>query len=414
MASERDSRTQGGPCRGDTAAPPEVGDLFAAAPLPVAELDDAQRLACLRLIRSDNVGPVTFRELINRYGGATAALDALPELSRRAGHGRPIRICPADRAEAELENAARHGARPIFTIEPGYPVRLAQIDAPPPLIYIKGDTALLSAPGVAVVGARLASAAGLKLARLFAHGLGRAGLVVVSGLARGIDAAAHEVSLDTGTVAVVAGGLDIIYPPENADLHAAIAERGCIVSENPCGFEPRGQDFPRRNRLISGISLGVLVVEAARRSGTLSTARRAAEQNRDVFAIPGNPLDPRAEGTNHLLKGGATLVTEPADVLAALEPLTGLGRRVFREAPAVPYATQPPQLMPPAEPGDTDRDSVLTALGAAPVAIDDIATATGLDIRVVRGVLIELDLAGRIERHGAQLVSLAVEPPKGA
>lgn len=385
----------------------EGADLFAKAPLPVAELDDAQRLACLRLIRSENVGPVTFRELVNHFGGARAALDALPELSGRIGRGKRLKICPADKAEAELAAAARLGARPLFTIEPGYPVNLAQIDVPPPLIYAKGDCKLLHAASVGIVGARQASAAGTKLARLFGQELGRAGLVIVSGLARGIDAAAHEAALATGTVAVLAGGVDNVYPPENARLYEQIAERGCIVSEMPCGFQPRGQDFPRRNRLISGISLGVLVVEAARRSGTLSTARRAAEQNREVFAIPGHPLDPRAEGTNHLLKSGATLVTEPADVLQALEPLTGLGQGAFRELGPPPETYTAPPAAPPEDPDDNVRQRVVQALGPAPVSVDDICRATGHDIRIVRTVLIELDLAGLTERHGAQLVSLA-------
>lgn len=388
----------------------ESGDLFTPAPLPTAELDDAQRLACVRLIRSQNVGPITFRELINRYGGAQQALEALPHISRKAGHGKPISICPVEAAEAELAAAHRYGARPLFTIEPGYPLRLAQIETPPPMVYIKGNAELLAQPGIGIVGARQASAAGVKLARLFGQQLGKAGLIIVSGLARGVDAAAHEAAMESGTVAVLAGGLDNIYPPENAALHAQIADRGCLVSEMPCGFQPRGKDFPRRNRLISGISLGVLVVEAAKRSGTLSTARRAAEQNREVFAIPGNPLDPRAEGTNYLLKTGAVLVTEPRDILEALEPLTGIGRRSFREVASTQQAYDPMPLNTAPDPGEDERANVLATLGAAPVAIDDIVRATGLDIRVVRAVLIELDLLGLTERHGAQLVSLANDP----
>lgn len=375
---------------------------FTAAPLPVATLDDKQRLACLRLIRSENVGPVTFRELINRFGGASEALDALPELSRRGG--RAIRICDAATAERELEQAAKAGAAPIFTIEPGYPRNLAVLDMPPPLIYVKGQVALLQEPTVAIVGPREASAAGRKLARIFSAALGEAGLVIASGLARGIDGVAHETALATGTIAVLAGGVDMIYPPEHAELYQQICERGCVISEMPCGFTPRGSDFPRRNRIISGISLGVLIVEAARRSGTLTTARRASEQGREVFAIPGHPLDPRAEGTNMLLKEGATLVTEPADILAALEPLTAQGQRIFREVatshPVLPFTPEPPPDI-----ADHDRDRVLSALGPHPVEVDEIARATGLSIRSVRAILIELDLAGRIERHGAALVS---------
>lgn len=390
-----------------------TGDLFASSPLPVAPLEDAERLACLRLIRSENVGPITFRELIKRFGNAQKALDALPSLSRKFSRGKQIRVCRVEEAEAELEKARQFGAKPIFALEPEYPLRLAQIDAPPPLIYAIGDTTLLQKPSVAIVGARQASAAGLKLARLFGQELGRGGLVVVSGLARGIDRAAHEAGLETGTVAVVAGGLDVIYPPDNADLHKAISEAGCLISEMPCGFQPRGKDFPRRNRLISGVSLGVLVVEAARRSGTLTTARMAGEQNRDLFAIPGNPLDPRAEGTNFLLKHrNALLVTEPRDILEALSPMTGEGR-VFREIPGLDeneYHHYPPviseQTAPVAEPGERERASVLQALGPAPVSIDDIVRATNLDIRQVRAIVLELDLAGLTEWHGEQLVSL--------
>ncbi len=397
-------------------------DLFNTAPLPVAELDDSQRLACLRLIRSENVGPITFRELINRYGGAGQALDALPELSRRAGHGKPIRICPREYAERELEAADACGAVPVFTIEPGYPAQLAQLEAPPPLVYLRGNAAIVARPAVAIVGARMASAAGMKIAATFANELGASGLVIVSGLARGIDAKAHEAALETGTVAVLAGGVDNIYPPENADLHAAIAERGCLVSEMPCGFKPRGQDFPRRNRLISGMSLGVVVVEAARRSGTLSTARRAAEQNREVFAVPGHPLDPRAEGTNHLLKTGAILVTEAADVISHLRPLAGAGNPgAFRETAPVQSAfdTSPVAsagtegTQEPSDAGNGDdgrtRARLLSALGPAPCSLDDLAETCGISIREVRTILIELDLAGLTERHGAQLVSLRTD-----
>lgn len=378
---------------------------FTAAPLPVATLDDTERLACLRLIRTDNVGPVTFRELINHYGGATRALEALPELAARGGNRRRIRITTKAEAERELERAAKAGAKPVFTIEPGYPPALAAIEAPPPMLYVRGNAGLLTRPAVAVVGSRQASAAGHKLTRQFAHGLGHAGYVVVSGLARGIDAAAHEAALDTGTVAVVAGGVDIVYPPENTILTQAIAENGAIVSDMPPGFQPRAKDFPRRNRIISGIALGILVVEAAKRSGTLVTARLAGEQGREVFAVPGHPLDPRAEGTNGLLKRGATLVTEPADIIEALSPLSGLSpdAAFADQHPAQSWDAPPP--LPPPLLDDSDRARVLEALGASPVDIDALVRATGLDTRALNVVLIELDLAGRIVRHGAGLVS---------
>lgn len=383
----------------------ETRDLFEPAPLPVAPLDDAARLACLRLIRSENVGPVTFRELINHYGGAQQALEALPEIARRGG--RTIRICPRDRALAELDHAAKLGAVPLFTIEPGYPALLAHLDVPPPLVYVKGRTGHLASPAVAIVGSRLASATGLAFARRIAAELGASGFVTVSGLARGIDAAVHEATLATGTIAVLAGGIDFIYPPENAALQDQIGREGCLVTEMPPGFEPRARDFPRRNRLVSGMSAGVVVVEAAKRSGTLVTARLAAEQGREVFAVPGHPLDPRAEGTNALIKGGATMITSAEDVIEALAPI--LSDRLVAREPAAAFvsAAVPAPLRPPPVPlGSEHRDLIATALGPAPVSADDLARATGLDARQVRAVLMELDLAGVIERHGASLVSL--------
>jgi DNA processing protein len=377
------------------------------APLPQAPLNAAHRLACLRLIRSDNVGPVTFRELINHYGGAEEALAALPELSRKGGRREALRICPRDVAEAELQAAGKLGAQPLFTIEPGYPPALAAVDVPPPLLYAKGNIGHLARPMVAIVGARNGSAAGQKLTRMFASELGAAGFVIASGLARGIDAAAHEAAMDTGTVAVLAGGIDNVYPPENAALQRRISEQGCLITENPPGFVPRAQDFPRRNRIISGVSLGVLIVEAARRSGTLITARMAGEQGREVFAVPGHPLDPRAEGTNALLKTGATLVTEPQDVVSVLAPM-------LREAPAptfgvVSAATDSTRPSPPAQPQplpDVDRERLLAALGPAPVDVDELGRATGLSPRAIQIALLELALAGRVERHGHQMVSL--------
>jgi DNA processing protein len=383
--------------------PKRESELPLVAALPVAELGEAERIACLRLIRSENVGPVTFRELINHYGSAQAALAAVPELSRRAG--RTIRLCTREAAEAELERARNAGARPLFTIEPGYPKALAVLDAPPPLLYVKGRSELLNRPIVAVVGSRQCSAAGSKLARHFAAELSRAGYVVASGLARGIDSVAHEAALYHGTIAVLAGGIDLVYPPENEALQAAIASRGCLITEMPFGVVPRAKDFPRRNRIISGIALGVLIVEAARRSGTLVTARFAAEQGRDVFAVPGHPLDPRAEGTNKLLKSGATLVTEPDDLLSALAPLTRPPNYHLRDEAEADFApgivTEPP---PPLS--DHDRDRVVAALGPAPIDVDSLVRGTGLSIRAVQAALIELALAGRIERHGNGLLSL--------
>jgi DNA processing protein len=369
-----------------------------------ASMSASERLAALRLVRSENVGPVTYRDLLRHYRSAEAALAALPELSHRGGYRRPIRICPREEAEAELDRAASQGAQLIFVHEPSYPSPLAALEAPPPLLYTKGELPLLRRATVAIVGARQCSAAGTKLAAQFAAEIGRAGYIIASGLARGIDGAAHQAALDTGTVAVLAGGLDVVYPPEHAGLQQSIGERGCLVSEMPFGFVPRGKDFPRRNRIVSGLSLGVVIVEAARRSGSLVTARLAAEQGREVFAIPGHPLDPRAEGTNKLLKSGATLVTEPEDVLSALTPLTRHRPPQLREEPELPPTAQEPL-------SGLDRDRVVGALGPAPIDVDSLARSTGLTSRSVQVALLELSLAGRIERHGGGLVSLATPEP---
>ncbi|MDX2157370.1 MAG: DNA-processing protein DprA [Hyphomicrobiaceae bacterium] len=392
----------------------------------MAVLDDAGRLACLRLIRSENVGPVTFRELINHYGGAEKALAVLPELSRRAGRSGAIAICPASRAEAELEAARRLGARPIFTIEPGYPPALASLDAPPPLLYVKGREELLGRPMVAMVGSRNASAAGTRMARMLATRIGAEGYVVVSGLARGIDSATHEAALATGTVAVLAGGIDFVYPPENEDLYARIADKGCLVTELPPGFQPRAQDFPRRNRIISGVALATIVVEAAKRSGSLITARTANEQGRLVMAVPGHPLDPRAEGPNGLIRQGAIMITSADEVVAELAPL----RHRAPGAEPRPTLAEPPVSTPlPAPrgqagtgsirrsadagiPGSSPVDAVeavLGVLGPAPATLDEVARAAGIPAHVAKVALLELALAGRIEQHGGQLVSLRSE-----
>ena len=405
------------------AEPPQLPFAQTPAPLPQAALDATQRLACLRLIRSENIGPVTFRELINRFGGASRALEALPELSRRGGRGKPLRICTADAAEAELEAAARIGAHPLFTIEPDYPPLLAHLEMPPPLIYAKGRLELLTRASVAIVGSRDASAAGRTLTRKLAFDLGQAGYVVVSGMARGIDAVAHQAALGTGTIAVLAGGLDVVYPPEHAAMHDEIGSSGCLVTEMPPGFMPRGQDFPRRNRIISGIANAVAVIEAARRSGTLITARMANEQGREVFAVPGHPLDPRAEGTNQLLRDGATLLRSAEDIIEALGP-TLKARFSFREPEAPPdwlmdpvdmagpsAAETKPETSPPPYNAENERARVLAVLGPSPVNIDELVRVTGLSVRVIQATILELSLAGRIERHGQNLVSLL---PDGA
>ena len=294
-------------------------------------MTDASRAAWLRLIRSDNVGPVTFRQLINHFGSAADALEALPELARRGGARARIRIASAEEVERELAAARAFGARFVALGEDDYPHHLTTVEGPPPLLALKGGPGVCRRPAVAIVGARNASLAGRKMAGILARGLGESGFVVTSGLARGIDASAHEASLDTGTIAVFAGGLDRLYPPENAGLADRIVETGgALVSEMPFGWEPRARDFPRRNRLISGIALGVVVVEAALRSGSLHTARFAGEQGREVFAVPGSPLDPRAEGANDLIRNGATLVTSAAHVVEALSPIVGAASNLPR------------------------------------------------------------------------------------
>jgi DNA processing protein len=373
---------------------------MASAGAAAAEISAEERLAALQLARSENVGPVTFRELIAHCGSAQAALKALPELSRRGG--RSVRIASRAGAEAELARAKKAGASLLVLTEAAYPRALSAIEAAPPVLYLKGDKALLERPVVAVVGSRQCSAAGGKLARNFSLELARAGYVVASGLARGIDSIAHEAALPHGTIAVLAGGIDVVYPPENAGLHARIGEEGCLVTEMPMGFQPRGKDFPRRNRIISGLALGVLVIEAARRSGTLVTARYAAEQGREVFAVPGHPLDPRAEGTNKLLKSGATLVTEADDLLSALAPMT----TATTARPTPSRADEPADQPFPEMPSEEDCGRVLAVLGPAPVDVDSVARVTGLSIRSVQVALIELSLDGRIERHGNGLVSL--------
>lgn len=364
-------------------------------------LTDEQRLDWLRLIRSDNIGPRTFRDLVNHYGGARAALHALPALARRGGAARPGRVCTLEEGQAELKAARARGVEFIALGEPDYPARLQMIDDPPPLIAVQGRLAVLGRPLVAIVGSRNASAAGAKFAQGLARDLGAAGFGIVSGLARGIDAAAHRASLASGTIAVLAGGHDRIYPAEHIGLVQQIVSEGAALSEMPLGWEPRARDFPRRNRLISGLAAGVVIVEAARRSGSLITARMAGEQGREVFAVPGSPLDPRAEGTNGLLKQGAIIVTEAADVMSALEPILGraldLPAREPERTPAAPADI---------EPGDDDRARIVSLLGPTPTALDDLVRLSGASPAIVRTVLLELEIAGRLERHGGGLVSL--------
>lgn len=388
------------------------------------ELSDEQRLDWLRLIRCENVGPRTFRALINQFGGASAALDALPELARRGGRTM-LKVATRAEAEREMTQAARLGARFVALGEPDYPKALQAIDTAPPLIAIRGAAAALNRPCVAIVGSRNASAAGLAFTERLARGLGEGGFTVVSGLARGIDTRAHRASLATGTVAVLAGGHDKVYPSDNEPLLETIVEQGgAAVTEMPLAWEPRGRDFPRRNRIVSGLSYGTVVIEAARKSGSLITARFALEQGREVFAVPGSPLDPRAEGTNDLIRQGATLCASPDHVIAVLEPLlaaggpaplsaqepegAGEGTDLWDELELPGIGRAPQTIRVPFEPeeGGSSADPLIELLGPSPIHVDELVRQSGLPPRAVQMTLLELEIAGRLERHGGNAVSL--------
>lgn len=414
-------------------------------------LSDEQRLDWLQLIRSDNVGPRTFRSLINRFGSARAALKALPDLVARSSGARAVRLAERSACEAEMEAARRLGASFIAMGEQAYPPALRAIDAPPPLIAVKGDLSVLQRPMVAIVGSRNASAAGLAFTDRLTHELAGHEYVVASGLARGVDQRAHRAALRTGTVAVLAGGLTRIYPPEHEELAEEICARGALVSEMPLGWEPRGRDFPRRNRIVSGLALGTVVVEAARRSGSLITARFANEQGREVFAVPGSPLDPRAEGANDLIREGATLCTCAADVIQALSgqlsrniqpqaslfddddgpiaerlwdetdlfgdpetPFSAAGQRFDEDAAPArfePAAVEASGLerSPRESAPDTLSDRVSRLLGPSPVTIDDLVRASGASAAQVQACLFDLELSGRVMRHGGNRVSAIVD-----
>lgn len=355
-------------------------------------LDPAERFARLRLARTDRIGPVTFTQLISRYGSALSALEALPDLVRKSGAASvPL---PVEAVEREIAAGDAIGARLLVLGDLDYPEMLAALDPPPPILWTRGRVDLLNQPSVAIVGARIASAGGQRIARGLAQQLGQAGHVVVSGMARGIDAAAHEGALATGTVAVLGGGVNDIYPSEHADLYARLTEHGCIVSESPVGARAQARDFPRRNRIISGLSRGVVVVEAEVRSGSLITARLAAEQGRDVFAVPGSPLDPRARGPNELLRQGAILCEGIEDIDRAFNTL-----RTLREPPADPMRFD----------GDLDDaflDRVAALLSPTPTPRDEIARALNAPVSQVAAALLELSLTGRADLLPGGLASV--------
>lgn len=361
-------------------------------------------VSSLRLARSRNVGPATWARLVTRYGDAARALEALPELASRGG-ARGFRVCPREQAEAELEAGAAAGARLLVLGGPGYPPQLAEIPDPPPVLWVRGRPEALGRSAAAIVGGRNASALGLRLAQRMAEDLGAAGVLVVSGLARGVDGAAHRGALETGTVAAVAGGVDHVYPAEHADLAERILETGAVVSEAPPGFEPQARHFPRRNRVIAGLSRAVVLVEAAARSGSLITAEFALEQGREVLAAPGSPLDPRSEGGNGLIRQGATLARGAADVLEAMGGAAALG--AGRGAPDEGLAETGPAFRR-AGPGSDSalRTEVARLLGLEPVEEDVLARLCGAPLAALADVLLELELAGRLDRRPGGYLSL--------
>jgi DNA processing protein len=371
------------------------------------ELSDAERLDWLRLIRSENVGPITFHHLLERYGSAAAALTALPDLARRGGTKRGLKIASKAEAESERDAVQRIGARLVAWGESAYPARLVNIDDAPPILALHGRTDLAPMPGVAIVGARNASAIGLRFTRDLAREIAQQNLAVISGLARGIDRAAHEGALlaapQGSTYAFIGAGIDVVFPPENTDLHKRLTEEGAMYAEMPFGTGVKPQNFPRRNRLISGACLGVLVVEAAMKSGSLITARFAAAQGREVMAVPGSPLDPRCNGTNDLIRQGAALVERIDDVLGVIQPLLQSG---FAAPPLQPIGTAAP-----AVPNDGDMAKaharIEELLSPSPVGIDELIRQSGFSPALVQMVLLERELAGRLQRHRGNKVSLA-------
>lgn len=361
-------------------------------------MPDQEKLAWLRLSRTRGIGPVTFAGLLQRFGSAEAALDALPELLREKRSS--VSVASEGAASAELEHLTRMSGKLICSVDPDFPALLRELDPPPPIISVFGDASLLSKPSIALVGARNASAAGRKIARDMAADLGQAGFVIVSGLARGIDGEAHAASLQSGTIAVLGGGVDQIYPPQHDKLYRAIAEQGLIVSESPFGHKATAKDFPRRNRIITGLALGTVVIEAAERSGSLISARTANEQNREVMAVPGSPLEPRSAGTNRLIRQGATLVRSADDVLDQINalPQHRPPQQGFLFEPTVPYSERDTA-------SQADIDRVLEALSFNPMPIAEIARAADIAVSHCAAILVELELKGQATTLAGGLAS---------
>lgn len=373
-------------------------------PPPVADMAD--QIARLRLIRSRRVGPATYLRLMDAHGSAQEALGALPAIAQAAGVD-SYTPCPEPVALAEIKAAKRAGARMLCLGDADYPAALADVADAPPILWAKGCRALMARPMVAMVGTRNASALGARMARRLAADLGAAGYVIVSGLARGIDALAHHASMGSGTIAVLAGGLDCIYPAENTDLAAEIAQNGLMLSEMPFGLHPQARHFPRRNRIVSGLARAVIVVEAATRSGSLITARIALDQGREVMAVPGHPMDARAGGGNLLIRDGATLVRDAADVIAALgQDAVGQDPAASRTRPRPSLSdTARPSPTPPPHPDGGLEGAILALMGGAPVAEDQLIRDLGQPPRAVAQALAILELAGRIQRGGGGLLT---------
>lgn len=380
---------------------------------PMTDLDETERLAWLRLIRTDNIGPMTFYQLVERFGSASEALRALPELSKRGGRKKPLTPPPESAVEREYRALQKLGGQIITVRDAAYPLALTATDDAPPVLSVLGNAELLNKSCVAIVGARNASLNGKKFARKIASDLGARGQIITSGLARGIDTAAHEGSVNTGTIAVVASGIDVVYPEENQKLYEEIAEKGAIVAESALGAKPYAAAFPRRNRIVSGISKGVIVVEATHRSGSLITARMAGEQGRDVYAVPGSPLDPRASGPNHLIREGATLIRNTDDVMENLMNFSG---NAMRE-PIITQRKFTPQIVENSDEFDENsgeilQEKVISNLSFTPIYVDELVRACHVTIAELQSILLELELAGRIKRLPGNKISLLEQGDK--
>lgn len=372
--------------------------------------------ARLRLVRSARIGPVTYKQLIGRFGSARAAIDALPELAKRGG-ARGVKLANEGTVEREIAATMKIGADFVFLGNADYPALLAYSDMAPAVLVTRGDRSIWDNPSVAMVGARNASAAACKLARTFALDLADRGVAVVSGLARGIDTAAHRGAIDGQTIAVIAGGIDNVYPPENRDLQEEIADRALLISEMPFGTEPRARHFPHRNRIIAALSQGTVVVEAAPRSGSLITARLAAEAGREVMAVPGSPLDPRSRGCNGLIRDGATLVQSADDIIEMLSGWDGptqadVDRLELRDGEPGHFQAEGailawPDETPIVDAAETDRDTLTQLLSANYVSIDELVRQSEISVETVQLCLLELELAGKLERGAGAKVRLS-------